>query len=440
LIQLVFLKEHAKDINPEQYEKVTDSLDVWFNSGVSHFSVLKTRPELQFPADLYIEGGDQYRGWYQSSLLTSIAMSGQAPYKTVLTHGFCVDAKGHKMSKSLGNVVDPKQVVNKYGADILRLWAAATNPFDDLAASDEIYARTIDAYRNIRNTVRFLLGNLSDFDAEQDLVLPSGMLTIDRFAVNRMLVFAKNAREHYNSYQFYTACSALQKLLTGDISGFYFSIIKDRLYTMAAKSHGRRSAQSALYHVLQILVRLIAPILSFTAEEIWQEMRASSIGKTIKEESIFMVRWDDYTQEKGFNLSNDNLNMADWELIQTIRTEVNKELEKLRANNVIGSSLEAEVSLYADSKNLAVLNKLKDELRFVLITSRAEVYDISRAPSVAIATAFPGLKLVAVRSPHKKCGRCWHYNNGVGTNAEHLELCPRCVENLFGDGETRGFC
>ncbi len=434
-----FLQEHAKDNDPEQYEKVTDSLDVWFNSGVSHYSVLKARPELQFPADLYVEGSDQYRGWFQSSLLTSLALTGEAPYKTVITHGFCVDAKGHKMSKSLGNVVDPKHIVDKSGADILRLWVAATYLHDDLAASDEIFARVIDGYRNIRNTARFLLGNLFDFDLKRDLVLPGEMLALDRFAVGQVLAFAKNARNHYNSYQFYTACSGLQKLLIGDISGFYFSIIKDRLYTMAPKSHGRRSAQTALFHILQVLVRLIAPVLSFTAEEIWQEMRTAILGSA-DHESVFMARWDEVVEEEDFNLSQDVISLNNWVYIQTIRTEVNKELEKLRASGVIGSSLEASVCLYADDRTLPVLAKLKDDLRFILITSEASVSDLSQATANAIATGISGLKLVALPSAHKKCSRCWHYREDVGGNKEHPGLCSRCVDNLFGDGEKRYFC
>ncbi len=434
-----FLKEHASGTDVEKYEKVTDSLDVWFNSGVSHFSVLKQRSELQYPADLYVEGSDQYRGWFQSSLLTSLAMTEQAPYKTVVTHGFCVDAKGHKMSKSLGNVVDPRQVVDKYGADVLRLWVASTYLHDDLAAGDEIFARVIDMYRMIRNTTRFLLGNLCDFAAPGDLLAPEKMLSLDRFAVGRFLSLAKSTREHYSSYQFHLACSSLQRMLTSEISGFYFSVIKDRLYTMAPQSHGRRSAQTALFHILQILVRLIAPVLSFTAEEIWQEMRlAGSVFD--HQESVFMARLDEMVRTSDFDLTQDPITETDWLAIQNIRTEVNRELEKLRANSVIGSSLEADVHLYADDKNLPLLAKLKDDLRFVLITSSAAISDITKAPSEAYPTEISGLKLVALPSPHKKCSRCWHYREDVGTNKDHPELCSRCVDNLFGDGEKRYCC
>ncbi|MDR1057809.1 MAG: isoleucine--tRNA ligase [Coxiellaceae bacterium] len=431
-----FLKEHAKNnTDAENYLKVNDTLDVWFNSGVSHFCVSKERGELNFPAEVYVEGSDQYRGWFQSSLLTALTLYNQAPYKTVITHGFCVDAKGHKMSKSLGNVINPQAVVNKYGADILRLWVGTTYLHDDLTASDEIFARVIDVYRLLRNTVRFILGNLFDFNPERDLVQPDQMLSLDRWAVSEILNLAKSNLEYYNAYQFYTACNNLQVMLTNNISSFYFSIIKDRLYTMAVTSLGRRSAQSALFHILEILVRLIAPILSFTAEEIWQEMRANNITNRV--ESAFMARWDECVKENYFNLSHDLITASDWREIQYFRAEVNKELEKLRINSIIGSSLAADIILYADDKILSLLKKLKDDLRFILITSSAEIKNISSAPESAINTAITGLKLVASRSPHKKCSRCWHYRDDVGSNKDHPELCLRCEENLFGKGETR---
>lgn len=435
-----FLKEHAKnDTDAEKYEKVDDTLDVWFNSGVSHFCVLEKRHDLDFPADVYVEGNDQYRGWFQSSLLTALMLYNKAPYGTVITHGFCVDAKGHKMSKSLGNVISPQEIVNKHGADILRLWVGSTYLHDDLAASDEIFARVVDVYRLLRNTARFLLGNLFDFNPERDLVPPSEMLSLDRWAVAEIISLAKGAREHYNSYQFYTACSNLQVMLTNDISSFYFSIIKDRLYTMAASSLGRRSAQTALLHILEILTRLVAPILSFTAEEIWQEVRAMDKRNSIttRAESVFMARWDDLIIAEDCDLSHDSLTTNDWREIQYFKTEVNKGLEKLRINGVIGSSLEADVILYADEKILSLLKKLQDDLRFVLITSSAEVKEISSASENAITTEISGLKLVVTKSPHKKCSRCWHHREDVGLNKDHPELCARCGENLFGEGETR---
>lgn len=434
-----FLQEYATDVSAADYEKVTDTLDVWFNSGVSHYCVLKERKEQQLPADLYVEGSDQYRGWFQSSLLTAIATYGHAPYKTIVSHGFTVDAKGYKMSKSLGNVISPQQITDKYGADVLRLWVAATDLHGDLAASDEIFARTVDAYRMLRNTTRFLLGNLFDFDSKQSLLPPEKMLALDRWAVAQILNLEKGSLQYYNSYQFHLAGASLQGVLATEISGFYFSIIKDRLYTMAPNSLGRRSAQTALFHILEILVRLIAPILSFTAEEIWQEIKKmeQARGGTSRAGSVFMTRWYTAIDEASFDLSKDKITADDWSEIQNLRVAVNKELEKLRVAGAIGSSLAASVTLYCDEKVLSVLTRLQNDLRFILITSTALVKDIAAAPADAIATEIPGLKLVATPTTHKKCFRCWHYCEDVGNNKDHPELCGRCVENLFGGGEER---
>lgn len=434
-----FLQEYATTVPAVDYEKVTDSLDVWFDSGVSHYCVLQKRAEQQLPADLYVEGSDQYRGWFQSSLITAVALYGHSPYKTIVSHGFTVDAKGHKMSKSLGNVIAPKQLTDKYGADVLRLWVASTDLHGDLAASDEIFARMVDAYRMLRNTARFLLGNLASFNVQSDLVSPEKMFSLDRFAVAQVLDLAKSCREHYNAYQFHLASASLQGLLSTEISSFYFSIIKDRLYTMAPNSLGRRSAQTALFHILEILVRLIAPILSFTAEEIWQEMRKmeQTMGSISREESVFMARWYAAINTSDFDLSKDQITLNDWHDIQNLRMVVNKELENLRVAGSIGSSLAAEVTLYCDAKVLSLLAKLKNDLRFVLITSSAAVKDIAIAPADVIATEISGLKLIAIPTTHKKCSRCWHYIADVGGNKDHPELCGRCVENLFGSGEER---
>ena len=422
-----FLEEHVVGIPASDYEKVIDTLDVWFDSGVSHYCVLG-----QSQADLYVEGSDQYRGWFQSSLITAVALYGHAPYKKVVSHGFTVDAKGHKMSKSLGNVIAPKQLINKYGADVLRLWVAATDLHGDLAVSDEIFARTADAYRMLRNTARFLLGNLVGFVQDRDLVPPEQMLALDRFAVAQILDLEKSCFKYYNAYQFHLACANLQGVLSTEISSFYFSIIKDRLYTMMPNSLGRRSAQTALLHILEILVRLIAPILSFTAEAIWQEMKKT-------EQSVFMARWYRAVNAADFDLSKDQITIDDWRVIQNIRVAVNKELESLRVAGSIGSSLAATVTLCCDANILSVLAKLKNDLRFVLITSTAIVKDIAVAPANSIATDLPGLKLVATPTAHKKCSRCWHYCEDVGNNKDHPELCGRCVENLFGSGEERYF-
>lgn len=434
-----FLKEHTDTGDANDYEKVTDTLDVWFDSGVTHYCVLKQRQELQVPADLYVEGVDQYRGWFQSSLLTAVAIYGHAPYRAVITHGFTVDADGHKMSKSLGNVITPQEITNKYGADILRLWTAATYLHGDVAISQDILARNVDVYRMLRNTARFLLGNLFDFNPASDLVSVEKMLSLDRFAIRQILHLAKEMGDSYRAYQFHVASSNLQRVLANEISSFYFSVIKDRLYTMAASSLGRRSAQTALFHILEILVRLMAPVLSFTAEEIWQELRAldKKNGITTRSESVFMARWSETVSEGAFDLSSDKITARDWSDIQKIRAVVNRELEKLRINDVIGSSLEAEINLYGDRDTLSVLAKLQDELRFVLITSLATVGDIAAAPATAVTTEISGLRLEVKRSPHKKCARCWHCLCDIGVNHEHPELCSRCVDNLLGAGEKR---
>lgn len=423
-----FLRQQA-DANYQDYEKVTDTLDVWFDSGVSHYAVLGQRSEQHLPADLYVEGSDQYRGWFQSSLLTSVAMTGVAPYQTVLSHGFTVDAKGYKMSKSVGNVIAPQAVIEKYGADILRLWVSTNDFHGDITVSDEIFARSVDAYRLIRNTARFLLGNLAGFDFDQDLVAPSAMLAIDRFAVAKMLKLMHDTQEHYNNYHFYLAGSQLQVMLANEISSFYFSVIKDRLYTMAPKSLGRRSAQTALLHILEILVRLIAPVLSFTAEEIWQELKQleQTAGNHARCESVFMARWYSAISSNDFDLTTDMINEHDWQVIQEVRLAVNKELERLRVAGEIGSSLAAEVTLCGDANTVAVLQKLAADLRFVFITAQVDL----------VITADAELKIVAAPSGHKKCARCWHYREDVGANAEHPELCDRCMQNLFGSGETR---
>lgn len=432
-----FLKIHAPNAIAEDYEKVTDTLDVWFDSGVTHYCVLQKRDNLQFPADLYLEGSDQYRGWFQSSLLTAVAIDGQAPYRQVFTHGFAVDAHGHKMSKSLGNVVDPKKVINTLGADIIRLWVASSYVHAELAVSDEILQRNVDSYRMLRNTARFLLGNLAGFDPAQDLVAPKQMLALDRWIIAKAMGLQQKFQEHYrNDYQFHTACNYLQTLISQEISGFYFSIIKDRLYTMSEKSIGRRSAQTALLHILEILVRCIAPILSFTAEEIWQELRKLSPDRT---DTVFTAGWYQAINSVDFDVTHDVITQNDWENIQQIRDLVYKELEKLRANGQLGSNLEAEVTIYCSGQNYQLLEKLGDELRFVLITSTADLEQLSECPKDAIPTGMPELFLTAKKSAATKCNRCWHYREDVGNHADHPELCGRCHTNLFEAGETRSF-
>lgn len=447
-----FLQQHAPNYSPADYEKINDTLDVWFDSGVTHYCVLEQNSEkdqtnqyLSYPADLYLEGNDQYRGWFQSSLLTAVALTGEAPYKHNVAHGFTVDAAGHKMSKSVGNVISPQKIVSTLGADVLRLWVAATYMYDDFTISDEILQRKVDAYRMLRNTARFLLGNLFDFNPDKDLVGPQKMLLLDRWAVAQVLELQDKFIKQYNNYEFHVACSDLEVFVASDISSFYFSIIKDRLYTMKADSLGRRSAQTALFHILEILIRCIAPILSFTAEEIWQEMRNSALSYK-RTESIFMSKWYDEIKATDFSLDKDKITSDEWHNIQTIRSEVYKELEKLRAAGTIGSGLEADVTIYCEDAIYNVLQKLtpedgENELRFVLITSSAEVIKTKpeEHPVDAVKLGIPGVSVKVKPTAHQKCCRCWHHRTDVGVHTEHQELCGRCIDNLFGQGETRTY-
>ena len=412
------------------YEKASDTLDVWFDSGVTHFAVLRERPELSFPADLYLEGSDQHRGWFQSSLLTSVAIHACAPYTGVLTHGFTVDAKGHKMSKSLGNVVRPQEVMKKLGADIIRLWVAATDYRGEMSVSDEILKRTADAYRRIRNTSRFLLANLSGFDPESNLVAPADMIELDRWAVDRALQLQDEIRQAYTDYQFHLIFQKIHNFCVNEMGGFYLDIIKDRQYTTQSDSLARRSCQTAMYHVIEAMARWLAPILSFTADEIWQFIPGQ------RGETIFTETW--YPGLFGLD-EGGSLDRGFWDRLVAVRSAVGKQLEQLRADAVIGSSLNAEVDLYCDAALKEMLERLGDELRFVLITSDARVHGISDAPADAVATEIKGLVLLAAASTREKCGRCWHHREDVGVDPLHPEICGRCVENIGAEGETRRF-
>jgi len=418
------------------YEKVPDTLDVWFDSGVSHYAVLSRREGLEVPADLYLEGSDQHRGWFQSSLLSSIAMRGSAPYRTVLTHGFTVDARGQKMSKSRGNVVAPQKIVNSLGADILRLWVAATDYRGEMTVSDEILRRTADAYRRLRNTSRFLLANLNGFNPGSHLIDPEQMLCLDRWVLERTRHLQEQLRLAYQGYEFHRIYQLVHNFCAVDLGSFYLDIIKDRQYTTQTDSIPRRSAQSALYHVAEALVRWLAPILSFTAEEIWQQLPGS------RGESVFLSTW--YELPPAFYTEGEillRMGTDFWERITEVRDAVSKELEKLRASGDIGSPLDAEVDLYADDQARALLGAIEDELRFVLITSYARVHALEDAPDTAVDVNVAGLAFrIQVRpSQYGKCVRCWHHREDVGTNAQHPELCGRCVDNVDGDGEQRRF-
>jgi isoleucyl-tRNA synthetase len=414
----------------EHYEKMTDTLDVWFDSGVTHACVLEKREQLHFPADLYLEGSDQHRGWFQSSLLASVAMNEVAPYKAVLTHGFTVDADGKKMSKSKGNVVAPQSVMKDLGADVLRLWVASTDYRGEMSVSDEILRRTSDGYRRLRNTARFLLSNLDDFDPAQDLVETKDLLALDRWVMDRAFTLQEEVKTAYETYQFQHIYQKVHHFCVIDLGGFYLDIIKDRQYTAKADGLARRSAQTAMYHVLEALTRWLAPIISYTADEIWQYMPGQ------RSESVFLETW-----YQGLVKLDDDaaLNREFWQKVMTVRAAVGKELEKSRAKGDIGSSLNAELELFCNAEFFDALSQLSDELRFIFITSNATVMAEQNAPEEAIQTEVEGVKLNVVVSEHGKCVRCWHQRPDVGQQAEHPELCGRCVENVAGEGEHRHY-
>ncbi len=409
------------------YDKVTDTLDVWFDSGVTHACVLGEARGLPFPADLYLEGSDQHRGWFQSSLLSSVAMNGVAPYRAVLTHGFTVDAEGRKMSKSVGNVVAPQKVMNALGADILRLWVAATDYRGEMTVSDEILNRTADSYRRIRNTARFLLANLAGFDPAQHAVDDAELLELDRWLLARCTALQDEICQAYTDYQFHVIYQKVHNFCVLELGGFYLDIIKDRQYTMPENSRGRRSAQTALYHVAEAFVRWIAPILSFTADEIWQRLPGERVG------SVFAAQWYAALPEHA---AAGKLSLDDWQQVVLVRTEVNRILEARRAGGELGAALQADVELQCDETLQPILGKLADELHFVLITSAARVVPLV-ADSAGEETGLPGLRVKVARAAGDKCVRCWHYTPEVGSHNEHPELCARCITNVDGDGEVR---
>ncbi len=416
------------------YDKGRDTLDVWFDSGTTHWHVLRGSHPLGHTsgprADLYLEGSDQHRGWFHSSLLTGAAIDGHAPYKELLTHGFTVDEQGRKQSKSLGNVVAPQKVIDSLGADILRLWVSSTDYSGEMAVSDQILQRSADAYRRIRNTARFLLSNLSGFDPAQHLLPVDDMLALDRWAVDRALLLQREIEEAYDSYRFWNVYQKVHNFCVQELGGFYLDIIKDRQYTTAADSVARRSCQSALFHIAEALVRWIAPVLSFTADELWQYLPGE------RNESVMLNGWYQGLSEMpaDFELSREY-----WERVMAVKVAVNKEMEGLRAAKAIGGNLQAEVTLYGEDSLIADLDKLGNELRFVLITSTASLAPLSSAPADAMDTDVPGLKLKIVKSGHAKCARCWHHREDVGVNPAHPEICGRCVDNIEGAGEVRHY-
>ncbi|WP_110969575.1 isoleucine--tRNA ligase [Pseudomonas huaxiensis] len=417
-----------------QYDKIADTLDVWFDSGTTHWHVLRGSHNIGHEAgpraDLYLEGSDQHRGWFHSSLLTGCAIDNHAPYRELLTHGFTVDENGRKMSKSLGNTIEPQKVNDTLGADIMRLWVSATDYSGEMAVSDQILQRSADAYRRIRNTARFLLSNLSGFDPARDLLPAEDMLALDRWAVDRTLLLQRELEEHYSEYRFWNVYSKIHNFCVQELGGFYLDIIKDRQYTTGTNSVARRSCQTALYHISEALVRWIAPILAFTADELWQYLPGE------RNESVMLNTWYQGLSELPEGIE---LDRAYWDRVMAVKAAVNKELENQRSAKAIGGNLQAEVTLFADESLGNDLVKLGNELRFVLITSAASVAPFVEAPADAVVTDVAGLKLKVVKSGHAKCGRCWHFRADVGINPAHPEICGRCVDNISGSGEVRHY-
>jgi len=405
----------------DQYEKIRDTLDVWFDSGSTHETVLRGShaAELKFPADLYLEGSDQHRGWFHSSLLVSCMLNGRAPYNALLTHGFVVDGQGRKMSKSLGNVIAPQKVMDTLGADILRLWVAQTDYSGELSISDEILKRVVESYRRVRNTLRFLLANIADFDPEAHTLPVSQWLEIDRYALCMTAQWQAEVLGYYEKYEFHTAMQKLQSFCSEDLGGFYLDILKDRLYTAPLNSKARRSAQNALYQMAQSLVKLMAPVLSFTAEEAWPCL---SSGET---PSVFLVMWHSFPEFAT------EMHLVDkWTYIRAARAEALKQLEIARGSGQIGSSLAAEVDLVCSGDKYEALKSLEDDLRFVMITSKATIQEVTNHDEETI-------KVIASQNP--KCERCWHYRADVGADSMYPEICGRCVANLYGTGEPRQY-
>ena len=420
------LGEEAAD-----YSKVSDTLDVWFDSGVTHESVVRANPELSFPADLYLEGSDQHRGWFQSSLKTSIAMNNCAPYKTVLTHGFTVDAQGHKMSKSQGNVIAPQKIFKSLGADILRLWVASSDFSSEMTVSDEILKRTADSYRRMRNTVRYLLSNLDSFEPATDLVADQDLLALDRWILHHTAQLQEQVRAHYEAYEFHQLYQLLHKFCSIELGGLYLDIIKDRVYTTVSDSLPRRSAQTAVYHISQALLRWLAPILSFTAEEAYAQLPGE------RSDSVFLQHW--YQALPQLN-SDDAISEQDWINIFNVRQAALKVLEGKREAGVIGANLNAAIAIFVPTDIEQSLTKLGDELRFIFITSEATVAGLDKAPTDCDVLTLADdieIKVHAAASSHEKCVRCWHQRADVGSHTDHPELCGRCVSNVDGDGEQR---
>jgi isoleucyl-tRNA synthetase len=407
-------------------------LDVWFDSGTTHWHVIRGshRDKLLTAdaqtlngrlADLYLEGSDQHRGWFHSSLLTGAMLDGKPPYKALLTHGFTVDGQGRKMSKSVGNVIAPQQVADKLGAEIIRLWVASTDYSGEMTISDEILKRVTESYRRIRNTLRFLLANLSDFDPSVHIMPADQWLEIDRYAVALANQLQSDVKAHYQVYEFQPAVARMLTFCSEDLGGFYLDILKDRLYTSAPDSADRRAAQNALFHITRNLLKWLSPFLSFTAEEAWQSFPHGS-NETAKD-SIFMEEFAALP-----TIENADELLAKWSRIREIRSEVTKAIELEREAGHVGSSLQAELTIKVGDIDFAILHSLEDDLRFVTITSSAN-----------IELSSDGLEVLVRSSQYRKCGRCWHHTADVGSHVKYADLCGRCITNVFGDGVHRLF-
>ena len=411
----------------DKYEKATDVMDVWFDSGVVHHCVSQSRPEITVPADLYLEGSDQHRGWFHSSLLTSVAMHGRAPYRGVLTHGFTVDEKGRKMSKSIGNTLVPQKLTGTLGADVVRLWVAATDYANEMSVSDEILKRMADSYRRIRNTLRFLLGNMHEFDPKHHAVAFDDMVALDQWMTAKAFALQNEVVTAFRNYEFHDIYQKIHNFCVVELGGFYLDIIKDRLYTTGTNSPPRRSAQTAVHHVAQAMVRWIAPILSFTAEEVWGFL------PNVPNESVFLNTWHVFPAGAERELA------IDWAALIGLKKDVARDLERLRAAGEIGAPLDAEVTVYAPQSQAARFKALGDELRFLLITSQARVVETDSPSASGVPTSEADVWIEVKPSGHPKCVRCFHLRSDVGSDPRHPELCARCVVNVEGPGEERHF-
>ena len=403
------------------WEKEDDILDVWFDSGTSFAAVVEGRPECSFPADLYLEGTDQHRGWFHSSLLASIGTRGVPPYRTVLTHGFVLDGQGRKMSKSIGNVVAPQEIIEKHGAEVLRLWVASENYQEDLRISDEILGRLVDAYRKIRNTCRFIIGNLSDFNPATDMVATSDMLPLDRYALNMVRGRHQTIQAAYESFEFHKVYHTLHNLCTTDLSSYYLDIIKDRAYVNGATSRERRSVQTALHHILLMIMGDMAPILSFTAEEIFQHLPEAMrpAGSTVFAMRVPEIEGALLTEEEE----------ATWNLVFAVRGDVTRAIEPLRQSKALGHSLDARVTLHATGEAHTRLAGVASDLRDVFIVSQAAI-TAEPAPAEAIQGEVADVSVVIAKAKGEKCARCWIYDENLGTDPDHPQACPRCTKVL----------